>query len=223
MIRRLRILLVDDHSLFRKGVAAALAARPGMEVVGEACDGREAIALARETQPDVILMDIAMPHCSGLEATKTIAAEMPLVKIVILTVSDEDDSLFEALKLGAQGYLTKDLKAQQLYDALEGIARGEATLSGALAARVLREFPRTSAPLALEQNPGILTARETEVLQLLARGSPNKEIAAALVISESTVKNHIRNIVDKLHVQNRVQAALFALQHGLVSNGRRLP
>ncbi|MBM3135704.1 MAG: response regulator transcription factor, partial [Chloroflexi bacterium] len=136
----LRILLVDDHVLFRKGVAALLAARPDMEVVGEAGDGLEALARARETLPDVILMDLSMPRCSGLEATQLIKQEMPHVHIVMLTVSDDDRDLFAAIKNGAEGYLLKNLELQQLFDLLEGVRRGEAALSGTLAAKILQEF-----------------------------------------------------------------------------------
>jgi DNA-binding NarL/FixJ family response regulator len=219
MSEPLRVLLVDDHVLFRKGVAAALAPHPDIEVVGEAGDGLEAIALARQAMPDVVLMDIAMPRCDGLQATRLIKREIPHVKIVILTVSDDDQDLFEAIKCGAQGYLIKDLKARQLYDALRVIARGEAPLSGLLAAKILQEFQQPTAPLA--QAPevvGPLTAREIEVLELVVEGRSNSEIAAALVISESTVKNHLRNILEKLHLRNRIQAAVYAVRQGLVQD-----
>jgi DNA-binding NarL/FixJ family response regulator len=217
MSEPLRVLLVDDHVLFRKGVAAALAPHPDIEVVGEAGDGLEAIALARQAMPDVVLMDIAMPRCDGLQATRLIKREIPHVKIVILTVSDDDQDLFEAIKCGAQGYLIKDLKARQLYDALRVIARGEAPLSGLLAAKILQEFQQPTAPLAqAPEVEGPLTAREIEVLELVVEGRSNSEIAAALVISESTVKNHLRNILEKLHLRNRIQAAVYAVRQGLV-------
>ncbi|MDH4208821.1 MAG: response regulator transcription factor [Anaerolineae bacterium] len=219
MSEPLRVLLVDDHILFRRGVQAVLASRPDMEVVGEAGDGFEALALARETMPDVILMDISMPGCDGLEATRRIKQELPYVKVFMLTVSDADEHLFEALKSGAQGYLTKDLKAQQLFDALEGVARGEAAFSGAMAAKILREFDRTvrGANQDLEATDP-LTGREREVLQLVAQGKSNQEIAEALVISESTVKNHLRNILGKLHLRNRIEAAVYAVRQGLVED-----
>jgi len=213
----LRILLVDDHVLFRKGVAALLARREEVQVVGEASDGLEAISAAREIIPDVILMDIGMPNCNGLEATKRIKREMPHVKIVILTVSDDDHDLFEAIKSGAQGYLLKDLEPYQLYDLLESISRGEAPLSGAIAAKILKEFTRPDK--TSEQEPELiddLTARETSILQLVSEGKTNKEIASILFISENTVKIHLRNILEKLHLQNRIQAAVYAVRQGLV-------
>jgi two-component system nitrate/nitrite response regulator NarL len=213
----LRVLLVDDHILFRTGVRAVLASRSDVEVVGEAADGNEAVTLARETMPDLILMDIKMPGCDGLEATRLIKQEMPNVKVFMLTVSESDEHLFEAIKGGAEGYLIKDLKARQLFDALEGVTRGEAAFSGVIAAKILKEFERASkgpeeGPRAAEP----LTGREVEVLQLVSEGKSNQEIAQELVISESTVKNHLRNILGKLHLQNRVQAAVYAVRKGLV-------
>lgn len=213
----LRILLVDDHVLFRKGVAALLARREEMQVVGEASDGLEAISAAREILPDVILMDISMPNCNGLDATRRIKREMPHVKIVILTVSDDDHDLFEAIKSGAQGYLLKDLEPYQLFDLLESISRGEAPLSGAIAAKILKEFTRPDK--TSEKEPELiddLTAREISILQLVSEGKTNKEIASILFISENTVKIHLRNILEKLHLQNRIQAAVYAVRQGLV-------
>ncbi len=217
MSEPLRILLADDHVLFRTGVATVLASRLDMEVVGEARDGFEAIALARETMPDIILMDIAMPRCSGLEATRQIKREMPYVKVVIITVSDNDEDLFEAIKCGAQGYLIKDLKTHQLFEVIEGVVRGEAFLSGVIAARILQEFQRPAEDV-IRRSQAIepLTGREIEVLGLVVEGRANREIASALVISESTVKNHLRNILGKLHLRNRIQAAVYAVREGLV-------
>jgi DNA-binding NarL/FixJ family response regulator len=215
----LRILLADDHILFRKGIAALLSSREGIEVVGEASNGFEAIVQARETLPDVILMDIVMPKCDGLEATRRIKREMPHVKIVMLTASDEDQHLFEAIKSGAQGYLLKDLEPYQLYDLLENISKGETPLSGAIATKILKEFAHPSENSAQEEEiieP--LTAREINVLQLIAEGMTNKEIASSLVISENTVKIHLRNILDKLHLQNRIQIAVYAVRQGLVDS-----
>jgi DNA-binding NarL/FixJ family response regulator len=212
-----RILLVDDHVLFRKGVAALLAPRSDIQVVGEASDGLEAIEVARSTFPDIILMDIGMPNCNGLEATRHIKREMPHIQIVMLTVSDDDQHLFEAIKSGAQGYLLKDLEPSQLYLMIESISRGEAPLSGAIAAKILKEFTQPIQDSA--QNPEIidaLTERETNILELVVEGMTNKEIAANLVISENTVKIHLRNILEKLHLQNRIQAAVYAVRQGLV-------
>lgn len=215
----LRILLVDDHILFRKGVAALLSSRQDIQVVGEAGDGHAAIAAARELLPDVILMDISMPICNGLEATRTIKREMPHVRIAMLTVSDDDQHLFEAIKSGAQGYLLKNLEPHQLYEMLESISRGEAPLSGVIAAKILQEFTR---PVQDSNQEAVirdeLTAREMDILQLVAEGQTNKEIASTLFISENTVKIHLRNILEKLHLQNRIQAAVYAVRQGLVND-----
>lgn len=221
-VRRMQILLVDDHVLFRKGVAALLSKHQDFQVVGEAGDGLEAIAAARELLPDVILMDISMPRCNGLEATRIIKHEMPHVKIVILTVADDDQNLFEAIKSGAQGYLLKNLEPYQLNDLLESISRGEAPLSGAIAAKILKEFTQpTSATNHESQLVEELTAREVEILQLVVNGLTNKEIASELVISENTVKIHLRNILEKLHLQNRIQAAVYAVRQGLVDSNQK--
>jgi len=215
----LRILLVDDHVLFRKGVAVLLSRRQSIEVVGEAGDGIEAIKVARETLPDVILMDIEMPKCDGLEATRRIKREMPHVKIVILTVSDDDQNLFEAIKSGAQGYLLKDLEPYQLYDLLESVSRGEAPLSGVVAAKILKEFNQpTQSSIQTPEVVDELTPREIDILELVVEGKTNKEIAYKLNISENTVKIHLRNILEKLHLQNRIQAAVYAVRQGLVDD-----
>lgn len=214
----LRIVLVDDHVLFRKGLAALLSVQEGVEVVGEAGDGLEAMAVAREAIPDVILMDIKMPRCSGLEAVAAITREMPHVKIIMLTISDDDRDLFQAIKNGAEGYLLKNLEPQQLAEILEGVRRGDAAISGAMAARILREFrePRPEPPE--DQVRESLTPREIEVLEQVVEGDTNKEIAATLHITENTVKIHLRNILEKLHLQNRIQAAVYAVRQGLVGD-----
>ena len=219
----LRIVLADDHLLFRKGVAAVLALRPGLQVVREAADGLEAIEAARAEAPDVILMDLAMPRCSGLEATRIIKAEMPQVKIVVLTVSDADRDLFAAIKAGADGYLLKNIQPAQLYEMLEGIRRGEAPITGVLAAKILKEFqepPKGSLP---GEGENALTARETQVLELLAQGLTNKGIAAALSVAEDTVRAHVRRILEKLHLQNRIQAAVYAVRQGLAPSPHQDP
>jgi two-component system, NarL family, nitrate/nitrite response regulator NarL len=214
---KLRILLVDDHIMFRKGVAAVLAEREDMEVVGEAEDGLEAIAVAQETLPDVILMDINMPSCSGLDATQQIKRRVPHVHIIMLTVSDDDAHLFAAIKSGAEGYLTKDLTPNRLYDHLDGIRRGEAPISGKLAAKILQEFMQHDKSLEeLSDDQDDLTPREAETLRLVAEGASNREIADKLGIAENTVKIHLRNILQKLHLQNRIQAALYARRRGLL-------
>ena len=211
----IRVLIADDHALFRRGVASLLAAESGFEVVGEAVDGQQALEMARELMPDVILMDVAMPVLDGLEATRLIKAEIPYVRIVILTASDGERNLFEAIKDGAQGYLLKKLEPQALYGTLRGVVRGEAPVSRVMAGRLLEEFARLRrdpAPAPAAE----LTVREREVLEHVAQGRSNKEIAAALAIAENTVKNHLKNILEKLHLENRVQAATFALREGLV-------
>jgi len=215
----MRILLVDDHILFRKGVAALLTHREDMEVVGEASNGVEAIQAARDLLPSVILMDINMPKCNGLEATRRIKRELPHVKIVMLTVADDDRNLFEAIKIGAQGYLLKNLEPYQLYDLLESISRDEAPLSGAIAAKILREFTEPNQESLGEQEViDSLTPREIGILELVVDGLTNKEIASKLYISENTVKIHLRNILEKLHLQNRIQAAVYAVRKGLVED-----
>ena len=214
----IRLLLVDDHALFRKGVADFLAAEQDIDLVGEADDGAQALEMARELMPDVVLMDISMPRMDGLEATRRIKAEIPYVRIVILTVSDSDRSLFEAVKSGAQGYLLKSVEPQALLDTIRGVVRGEASISPAMATRLLDHLARGTPQTAPPGTPGArLTPREQEVLGLVALGKSNKEIAAALGIAENTVKNHLKNILEKLHLENRVQAATFALGQQLSS------
>ena len=222
---KIRIMIVDDHVLFRGGVQAALETHPNMQVVGEATDGFEAIDMARETRPDIILMDIAMPRCNGLEAARRITREMPEVKVVMVTVSEDEEDLFEAIKCGAQGYLIKDLRAHQLFEVIEGVARGEASFSGVIAAKILQEFHRSvESPAAGTDAPAEpLSARETEVLKLVVEGLSNKQIAETLIISESTVKNHLRSILEKLHLQNRVQVAVYAVRQGLLEDSPPAP
>ncbi|MDR7418726.1 MAG: response regulator transcription factor [Armatimonadota bacterium] len=212
MMDKIRILLADDHALFRRGLASLLAHRDDLEVVGEAGSGEEAIERARELMPDVILMDVRMPGVNGLEATRRLKEEMPYLKIVILTVSEDEEDLFAALKHGAQGYLLKNIDPDELIANIHQVQRGEAPLAPSMAAKILREF---SGP-AVKPGPA-LTQRERQVLELVARGDANKEIARALGISENTVKNHLRNILEKLHLQNRVQAVMYALREGLIN------
>lgn len=216
----MRILLVDDHALFRKGVEEQLAARERFKVVGQAKTGLEAIQAARELKPDVILMDIHMPDCDGLEATRRIQEEMPETKIVILTVADDDDCLFEAIKSGAQGYLLKNLEPSQLYEYLDAIARDEAPLSGPIAAKILHEFQDQDSARKEDREQEPLTEREISVLELVVEGLTNKQIAARLHISKNTVKIHLKNILDKLHLENRTQAAVHAVRQGLVGKSK---
>jgi DNA-binding NarL/FixJ family response regulator len=213
----LRILLVDDQILFRKGIATLLADKAAFVVVGEAGDGLEALERVRETEPDLVLMDIDMPRCNGLEAVKRIKAEKPEVQIVMLTVSEDGDDLFEAIESGAQGSLLKTLEPQQLYQLLEGVQRNEAAISGPMAGKLLQKFRQgESGERETETEVDALTSREMEVLEKVADGSTNKEIAVALYITENTVKIHLRNILDKLHVANRVQAAVYAVRRGML-------
>lgn len=212
----MRILLADDHTLIRDSLRTLLAAR-GFEVVGEASDGREAVELARSLRPDVVLMDLAMPGLDGLAATRLISVEMPEVRVVVLTASDEDAKLFEAIKSGAQGYLIKNLQSGDFIALLEGVGRGEPALTPLLAAKLLQEFARPAA--AGPPDPDALTDREREVLELLVRGvTSNRKLAKHLGVSENTVKFHVGNIMDKLHLSNRAQVVGFALRHGIVAS-----
>jgi DNA-binding NarL/FixJ family response regulator len=214
----IRILLVDDHALFRKGMSSLLAAEPGFEVVGEAQDGLQAVEHARDLMPDLVVMDLHMPGAAGPEATRRILEEFPYIKIVILTVSEDDQDLFEAVRCGAHGYLLKKIEPQALFDTLRGVMRGEASISRSMAAKLMGEFSRqnTRPASGAERRPG-LSPREIEVLEFVTQGKTNKEIGAALDIAENTVKNHLKNILEKLHLENRVQAATFALRRGLLN------
>lgn len=215
---KLRILLVDDHQLFREGLANILNAQPGFEVVGEAGDGLEAVVMADKLLPDMILMDIGMPGCDGVEATRKIKDKSPDVIIVMLTVQAADERLFEAIKNGAQGYLLKSIRSQELVQMLHGAARGEAAITPALGGRMLEEFRRLSKlpPRLPEEEITALTHREQEVLSLVAAGKTDQEIADALTISIHTVKSHMRNILAKLQLGHRHEAAQFALREGLI-------
>lgn len=213
----LEILLVDDHPLFRKGVRSLLEVKTGYRVIGEASNGCEAVALTRASKPAVIFMDIDMPEMNGLEATRIIKKEYPKTSIVILTVSDYDSVLFDAIKAGASGYLLKNLEPVDLYDTLEKIRNGEAVINGVLATKILREFNRMSGAREKAKEIEPLSEREIEVLEHLVRGKDNKEIARALSIAPSTVKTHLQNIMDKLHLKNRIEAAVYAVGEGLVN------
>ncbi len=216
----MRVLLADDHPLFRDGLASLLRAR-GMTVIGEANNGTQALELARATKPDLILMDVNMPEMDGLEATRRIKAELPETKIVILTVSDEDENLFQAIKFGAEGYLLKSLQSESFFDLIDGIARGEAPISRELATKILDEFSRRLKEDAKAASNEDLTEREKQVLGLVAEGSTNRDIAAKLNVTENTVKYHLKNILEKLHLRNRAQAVAYAMQSGLLKKAPR--
>ena len=215
-----RVLISDDHDLFREGLAGLINAQSDMEVVGQAGDGLESLALARDLRPDLIVMDIKMPVCDGLEATRLIRTDWPEARILILTVHDEDEKLFEAIKAGASGYLLKSTNAADFLRGLRQILSGEAVLPPKLAAHLLDEFARLanrpSSPLPPSNFPD-LTPREHEVLGLIATGATDKEIAARLSLSPHTIKSHVRSILNKLHVINRRQAASLAVREGRTS------
>ncbi len=216
---RIKVLVVDDHALFRRGITSVLANQESLEVVGEAADGLEAIARTKEIAPDVILMDLNMPHCSGLEAIQALQADMPQVNILVLTVSEMETDLFAAVKFGATGYLLKKAEPEELIHAIINIAQGGVIISPLMATKLLSEFKDLTAGVVrepIEKAEADLSPREGEVLQLVAQGAPNKEIANALFISENTVKTHLKSIMEKLHLANRSQAAAYAIKRGLV-------
>src|SRR5688500_1881688 len=213
--RKMRILIADDHALFRDGLRSLLTAQ-GHDVIGEAKNGREAIAMARELVPEMVLMDLSMPEVDGIAATKVIAAEMPNVKVVILTASESDATLFDAIKSGAQGYLIKNLEADDFFALLDRAGKGEPALTPALARRLLVEFAKP-VETAATTDEEMLTAREQEVLELMVEGVvSNRKLAKRLGLSENTVKFHVRNILDKLRLHTRAEVVGYALRHGMV-------
>jgi DNA-binding NarL/FixJ family response regulator len=209
-----RVLIVDDQALFREALRTLLALRSELEVVGEAGDGWEALAVAAETRPDVVLMDMKMPGLDGVGAIRRLRVQSPEVKVVVLTTFDDDELVFEGLRAGAAGYLLKDASAERLLEAILAVANGQSFLQPAVAAKVVAEFSRLSTRPA-ESVDKLLSERELEVLRLLARGASNKEIASALFLAEGTIKNHITNVFTKLGVTDRTQAALKARDLGL--------
>jgi NarL family two-component system response regulator LiaR len=212
----IRVLIADDHGLVRKGIRALLAREADIVVVGEASDGRAAVAAAEALRPDVILMDLAMPALDGIEATRQISARLPETHILVLTSFTTDDKVFPALKAGARGYLLKDSEPEALVQAIRQVARGESSLHPAIARKVLQELSHPAQP-ARPPTPDPLTEREVEVLRLIAHGLSNKEIAERLVVTEKTARTHVSNILHKLQLASRTQATLYALREGLAS------
>jgi DNA-binding NarL/FixJ family response regulator len=215
----MNVLIVDDHALFREGLVSLLDAQPDITVVGEAGSVAEAITQARELGPDLVLMDFGLPDGTGLDATQAILAERPETNIIFLTVHEQDDRLFAAIRCGAKGYLLKNVPVSKLLEYLRGVERGEAALSPAMTSQILEEFARTGVGRDPDTDGVVeLTSRELEVLGELARGATNQEIAERLVIAENTVKVHVRNILAKLNLRNRREAASFAQRHGLINS-----
>jgi DNA-binding NarL/FixJ family response regulator len=216
-MRPLRLLLVDDHALFREGLISLLSYQDDFTVVGEAEDAESALVQAHALEPDIVLMDIELPGEDGVIATQRLTMEMPAITVVMLTVRDDSQTLFEAIKAGAQGYLIKNVRTRELLELLRGLARGEAAISRRMAGRILEEIRGQTEQFGLDEE---LTARELEVLELVAGRLSNAEIADRLVISEHTVKNHMKSILSKLHLHNRHQAAAYGVARGWLPRPR---
>jgi NarL family two-component system response regulator LiaR len=214
MTSPIRVLLVDDHAILRRGIRALLSTEPDIEVVGEAGDGAEALARAEALQPDVILMDLVMPNMDGIVATQQVTTRQPGMRVLVLTSFVADDKVFPAIKAGALGYILKDTGPDELVRAIRQVHRGEPTLEPEIARKVLFELAHSSKQ---PPTPDPLTGRELEVLRLIAQGKSNREIAEDLVLAEVTVRTHVSNILSKLHLANRTQAALYALKEGIAS------
>ncbi len=211
----MRVLISDDHALVRSGIASLLKAKD-IEVVGEASNGLEAVEKTRRLKPDIVLMDIKMPVCNGLEATQIIKTEMPEVKIVMVTAFDDDEDLFEAMKIGAAGYILKNVNADEFFKLLSDVMRGEVAVSPWIASKIVKEYVKSQGKKRAKHVDGSeLTSKEVEVLREVAGGATNKEIALSLNISENTVKYHLRNIMEKLHFKNRAQMAAYAAKRGM--------
>lgn len=214
-----KTLLVDDHTLFREGLASLLAGQPDFSVIGEAGSVQEAILMARDLRPDLVLMDFTLPDGTGLEATRAILAERPETKIVFLTVHEEDERLFAAIRSGAKGYLLKNVPVAKLLSFLRGLEQGEVAITPKMTSWILDEFSRTQpARGPASDDLSALTARELDVLREISTAASNREIAQRLFIAENTVKNHVSNILAKLNLQNRREATRFAQQRGLTAN-----
>ena len=214
---RIRVLLVDDHALFRRGLMLVLEAEDGIEVVGEADDGIDAVAKAEALAPDVVLMDVRMPRLGGIDATRQVAALLPSCRIIMLTVSDEEDDLYEAIKAGATGYLLKEISIEEVADAVRAVVQGQTLITPSMASKLIAEFTALSRRASDRQEMPAprLTERELDVLRLVAQGRTNREVADELYIAENTVKNHVRNILEKLHLHSRMEAVLYAVRERL--------
>jgi DNA-binding NarL/FixJ family response regulator len=214
----LRVVICDDHALFRRGLEMVLENEPDIEVVGEATDGIQAVEKAQELMPDVILMDVRMPKKSGIEATQQIKELLPHVKILVLTISDEEADLYDSIKAGAAGYLLKEISTEEVADAIRSVWAGHSRISPAMASKLLTEFQAMTKRADDRQQiaPPRLTERELEVLRLVAKGLNNRDIAKNLYISENTVKNHIRNILEKLQLHSRMEAVIYAVREKIL-------
>jgi DNA-binding NarL/FixJ family response regulator len=216
----IRTLIVDDHALFRRGLEIVLVTEPDIEIVGQAGDGTEAVQKAGESVPDVVLMDVRMPRSSGIEACRAIKDVVPSVKIIILTMSDEEEDLFEAIRAGASGYLLKDIPLDEVAEAVRAVHGGQSLISPSMAGKLLTEFATLAKRDADERPQQVpapkLTDREMQVLKLVARGMNNRDIAKALFISDNTVKNHVRNILEKLQIHSRMEAVMVAVREKII-------
>lgn len=213
-----RVLIADDQALFRRGLYVVLGTEPDIEVVAEAENGEDAVGRAEELAPDVVLMDVRMPRVSGIDAARRIRDALPSTRILMLTVSDEEDDLYEAIKAGANGYLLKEISVEEVAEAIRAVVQGQSLISPSMASKLLNEF-NSLAKRAAQREPypaPALTGRELEVLKLVARGMSNKEVADHLFISENTVKNHVRNILEKLHLHSRMEAVMYAVRQNLL-------
>ena len=215
----IRVLVVDDHALFRRGICEVLGEEEGIEVVGACEDGASAAAAAEQLVPDVVLMDVRMPGSGGIEATRRLAASLPSARVIVLTVSDEEEDLYEAIKAGAAGYLLKEVSIEEVADAVRAVVQGKTLISPSMATKLIVEFASLARRADAEQDPvpaPRLTDRELEVLKLVARGLSNRDVGVELFLSESTVKNHVRNILEKLQLHSRMEAVLYAVKEKIL-------
>jgi DNA-binding NarL/FixJ family response regulator len=212
----IRVLICDDHALFRRGLVMVLESEDDIEIAGEAEDGDDAVRKAEELAPDVVLMDVRMPKMSGIEATRAIAEAVPTTRILMLTVSDEEEDLYEAVKAGATGYLLKEISIEEVANAIRAVVTGQSLISPSMASKLLSEFNNLAKQAQQRVLVPKLTDRELQVLKLVAQGMSNREVAEELFISENTVKNHVRNILEKLHLHSRMEAVVYAVREKLL-------